>query len=235
MFAEFLNRDEFFEKYMLNLATRMAIGNVEMESSPGTISEQYLDIYNNIDAFTYLVNGGIDKISPLDIKKCAKIINNGIYDDFRKTAVEVKKAKNFFPIDAKMVIPQMYNIINNYYNVWNILPVYLKEAKLHIELVRTQPFEDGNKRTARILTNYNLCKQNKAPVIISGCETDKYFSFIDNYDVDGFTKFLEDKSKQELEIMLILYKKICGDESFNTSSSDRNSIPYVYKKTFSDN
>ena len=235
MLAEFLDRDEFYDKYMLNLATRMAIGNVEMESSPGTVSEQYLDIYNNMDAFEYLITSDIDRISPFDIKKCAEIINNGAYDGFRKTAVEVRKAKNFYPIDAKMVIPQMYNIINNYYNVWNMLPVYLKEAKLHIDLVRTQPFEDGNKRTARILTNYNLCKQNKAPVIISGCETDIYFSFIDNYDAEGFAKFLEEKSKQELEIMLILYKKIVGDDSIDINDIDENSIPYVYKKTFHKN
>lgn len=74
MFAEFLNRDEFFEKYMLNLATRMAIGNVEMESSPGTISEQYLDIYNNIDAFTYLVNGDIDRLVHLILKSVQQLL-----------------------------------------------------------------------------------------------------------------------------------------------------------------
>ncbi len=232
MFAEFLNRDEFYDKYILNLATRMAIGNLEMESLPGTISEQYMDIYNNMDAFSYLITSDIDRISPLDIKNCAKIINNGIYDDFRKTAVQVKKAKNFYPIAPSMVIPEMYNIISNYYKVWDMLPVYLKEAKLHISLVRAQPFEDGNKRTARILLNYNLLKQNKAPVIISGYETDTYFSFIDNYDAEGFAKFLETKSRQELEIMLILYKKICGDDFLYDDTVVENSVPYIYKKTF---
>lgn len=232
MFAEFLKRDEFYDKYILNLATRMAIGNVEMESNPEPISEQYLDIYNNMDAFSYLITSNIDRINPVDIKNCAKIINNGIYDDFRKTAVEVRKAKHFYPIEARMVIPQMYNIINNYYKVWDMLPVYLKEAKLHIELVRTQPFEDGNKRTARVLTNYNLLKQNKAPVIISGCETDTYFSFIDNYDAEGFAKYLETKSKHELEIMLILYKKICGDGFLEYDNIEENSIASVYKRTF---
>ena len=113
-----------------------------------------------------------------------------------------------------------------------MLPVYLKEAKLHIELVRTQPFEDGNKRTARVLTNYNLLKQNKAPVIISGCETDTYFSFIDNYDAEGFAKYLETKSKHELEIMLILYKKICGDGFLEYDNIEENSIASVYKRTF---
>ena len=233
MFAEFLNRDEFYDKYMSILATRMAIGNMEMESPPGTISEKYMDILNNMEAFTNLINSDIERLTPDDIKKCANIINDHIFDGFRRTTVTVRKAKNFFPIPAYMVIPQMYNILNNYYNVWNELPIYLKEAMLHIELVRAQPFEDGNKRTARILTNYNLCKQNKAPVIISGCETDKYFAFIDNYDADGFAKFLEEKSRKELEVMLELYMKICGDDCFLTNTEEQeNSIPYVYKRTF---
>ena len=81
--------------------------------------------------------------------------------------------------------------------IWNILPVYLKEAKLHIELVRTQPFEDGNKRTARIITNYNLVKQNRAPIIIEKEELDEYWNYINNYDVEGFTNFLKNKSQKE--------------------------------------
>ena len=36
MFAEFLNRDKFYQKYMQLLATRMAIGNVEMEKQNET-------------------------------------------------------------------------------------------------------------------------------------------------------------------------------------------------------
>ncbi len=117
MFAEFLNRDEFYDKYMLNLATRMAIGNVEMESAPGTVSEKYIDILNNMEAFTNLINSNIERITPNDIKKCANIINDHVFDGFRKTAVTVKKAKNFYPIPARDVPQKMYSVINNYYNV----------------------------------------------------------------------------------------------------------------------
>ena len=74
MFAEFLNRDEFYDKYMSILATRMAIGNMEMESPPGTISEKYIDILNNMEAFTNLINSDIDRLTPDDIKKCLKKI-----------------------------------------------------------------------------------------------------------------------------------------------------------------
>lgn len=236
MFAEFLKKDKFYEKYMQVLLTRMAIGNVEMENPDiqGTMSERYFDIFNNIEAFRQLVEENKDKITPYDIADVAYRVNNGEYNrGFRKTQVEVRKAKNFYPIEACYVVPKMYSLMDNYYNVWNMLPVYEKEAKLHIELVRTQPFEDGNKRTARILTNYNLCKQNKAPVIINGIETDKYFDYIDDYDVDGFAEFLKTKSKKELEVMMDLYKTICKSDSFVEDEEKSNSFVYVYKKQFS--
>lgn len=237
MFAEFLNRNEFYHKYMQLLATRMAIGNIEMENQAisGSISENYMDIYNNMEAFRQLLDSDAEKISPYDISSVATIINNGVYEGFRKTQVEVRKAQHFYPIPAREVLQKMYSLMDNYYNIWNILSVYEKEARFHIELVRTQPFEDGNKRTSRILTNYNLCRQNKAPIIISGRETDTYFSYIDNYDVDGFSKFLETKSKEELEVMMHLYEKICGDDFLGEKECAPNSLVYVYKQNFHSN
>lgn len=86
-----------------------------------------------------------------------------------------------------------------------------KEARFHIDFVRIQPFEDGNKRTARIITNYNLCRQNRAPVIIKGTETEEYFNFINEYDTDGFSNYLKKKSQEEFEEMLLLYELLNGD------------------------
>ena len=235
MFAEFLNKDQFYEKYMQVFSTRLAIGNVEMENPniQGTMTEHYFDIYKNIAAFRQLIEENKDKITPYDIADIAYQVNNEKFSrGFRKTQVQVRKAQKFYPIEAYNVIPKMYSLMDNYYNIWNMLPIYEKEAMLHIELVRTQPFEDGNKRTARILTNYNLCKQNKAPIIISGKETDKYFSYIDDYDVDGFADFLKTKSKKELEIMIELYKTICKSDSLLEEEEKTNSIVHVYKKTF---
>lgn len=233
MFAEFLSRDKFYQKYMQLLATRMAIGNIEMENPnmKGTMTDHYLDIFNNMEAFRKLIEDNKGIVTPYDIADVAFRVTNEMYQGFRKTQVEVRKAKKFYPIAASDVIPKMYSIMDNYYNVWDILPIYEKEARLHIELVRTQPFEDGNKRTARILTNYNLCKQNKAPIIITGVETDKYFSYIDNYDIDGFAEFLKEKSKSELGVMMTLYRSICGTDSLLAEESTPNSLVHVYKKT----
>lgn len=236
MFAEFLNRDKFYQKYMQLLATRMAIGNVEMEKqNEGDISDYYLDIYNNIEAFKHLMELKKEKVGPYDIAEVAYLVNSGEYEGFRKTQVSVRKAKKFFPIEAKEVIPKMYSIIDNYYNIWNILPTYEREARLHIELVRTQPFEDGNKRTSKILTNYNLCKQNKAPIIISAKDTDRYFGYIDDYDVEGFTKFIENKSKEELQVMMNLYTLVCGDDMIVEAKNDKDSIVNAYQKQYTIN
>lgn len=44
---------------------------------------------------------------------------------------------------------------------------YEREAKFHIEFERIHPFEDGNGRTGRIITNAHLLHNNFAPIIIT--------------------------------------------------------------------
>lgn len=235
MFAQFSDKDDFFDQYIYNLAVRMAYCSLEMESNNVNVSttKSTIEIYNNIKAFVKLIKDNKERLSPYDIAAIADIINkdlNYFSNGFRKVQVEVKKAQYFFPVPACEVIPRMYSLMDNYYNVWNILPIYEKEAKLHIELVRLQPFEDGNKRTSCILTNYNLCKQSKAPIVISGDEIDKYFNFIDRYDVDGFTEFLTEKSKKELEIMLNFYQAIYDTDSFIESNKEGNVFTKILAK-----
>lgn len=218
MFAEFLKKDEFYKCYMKSYATRMAKSNLDMEK---TISDKTIGMYYNMIPFINLIERN-EMIKPYDIIEVANEINksSGIVG-FRKTQVQIKKAENFFPMQANLIPQAFYSLFDNYYNVWNDLDIYEKEAKFHIELVRMQPFEDGNKRTARIVLNYNLCRQNKAPVIITGNETDKYFEYIDKYDIKGFSKYLRNKSYEELEVMLELYQNICGNNfSFKLENED---------------
>lgn len=223
MFVEFLRKGEFYKKYIQLFNMRSTITNLEMEDIESEITSpsRTIEMYNNLNAFTDLLENNPEKISPYDVIDVADNVNKNInYFDkgFRKTQVEVACSKHFFPIAASKVPEAMYSLFNAYHNIWNVLPVYEKEARFHIELVRIQPFEDGNKRTARIVTNFNLCKQNKAPVIISGNETNKYFEYIDNYDVENFAKFLQEKSKEEFENMLNLYKTMYGDNFIEDTS-----------------
>lgn len=226
MFAEFLKKNEFYKQYMQLYATRIAIANLEMENQNAvTLPTRTIEMYNNMHAFMNIIEKNPMRISPYDVIDIAEIVNRDINffsRGYRKTQVEVRGAKNFFPIPAREIPMKMYSLFDTYHNTWSLLSPYEREARMHIELVRIQPFEDGNKRTARILTNYNLCHQNKAPVIISGTETQQYFSYIDNYDVDKFAEFLEGKSKEELQVMIDLYKRVCGDDTFPVENSYNN-------------
>lgn len=215
MFAQFFRKTGFYDKYMQLYAMRQAMANLQMEDDKTDLLSpiRTQEMYNNVIAFENILAKSPDKVSPYDLIDIASDINGSTYNKgFRRTQVEVKTAKNFFPIPPREVPQAIYSAFNAYHNIWIDLPVFLREAKIHIELVRIQPFEDGNKRSTRILTNYNLCKQNKAPIIIPGVDTDKYFAFIDNYDADGLAKYFRDKSEEEFQIMLELYRSTYGNE-----------------------
>lgn len=217
MFAEFLKQNEFYQKYMQLFTFRFTVGNLEMEDSKTEItdSNRAIEMYNNMNAFMKLIERNPDKLTPFDVIETADLVNKDIeffQKGYRKTQVDVKKAKYFFPVPAREVPSKMYALFNAYNNIWCDLPVYEKEARFNIELVRLQPFEDGNKRTSRIIMNYNLCKQNKAPVVISGKDNDEYFRCIDEYDVESLTKLIKEKSENELEVIINLFRSICGDE-----------------------
>lgn len=231
MFAEFLVKNEFYKQYMQLYTTRSAIANLEMENNQTdvTMPNRTIEMYNSMHAFMKIIEKNPERISPYDVIDIADDVNKDLnfFDHgYRKTQVEVRRATKFFPIAARNIPMKMYSLFDTYHNTWNILPVYEKEARLHIELVRIQPFEDGNKRTARILTNYNLCRQNKAPVVISGAESEEYFQFIDNYAVEQFAQFLEKKSKEELQVMIDLYQRVCGDSSLDGYSSQASDIEF---------
>jgi len=227
MFIEFLTQNEFYEKYMTLFTTRFSISNMELEDTNTNIisPNRAIEFYNNMNAFKNIIQKNPAKISPYDLTDIAYIVNNAAFTKgFRKTQVQVKAAKNFTPLAPRYIPNAIYSLFDTYHNIWTNLDIYEKEARLHIELVRIQPFEDGNKRTARILTNYNLCKQNKAPIIINEDETKEYFRCIDEYDIKALTLLFQKKSQEELSVMINLYITICGNSIAPSSNSTDNDI-----------
>lgn len=237
MFLEFLTKNHFFEEYMKLFSTRFTMGSIRIEDNQTdlTSSKRAIEIYNNMNAFLNIIKRNPEKLSPYDIVDVADDVNknlNFLSRGFRKVNVEVRGAP-FIPTDSKNIMEEIYSLFDCYYNVWDILPVYEREARFHIKFIQIHPFEDGNGRTGRIITNFNLCKNNKAPVIISSKERKRYFDYIDNNDIAGLTKFFERKSKEELEVMLDLYKNICGDdiiEHDEEEDTDNISIMNVYRE-----
>ncbi len=225
MFIEFLTQNKFYDRYIDLFASRLTVENMEAEDSNIDIGDERraIEFYNSKHAITELISSKPDELNATVLFDLEDNLTEDLYffqRGYRKTQVIVKKAKTIVPPAGFEVPTKMMYLIYSYNK--SELPVYEKEARFHIDLVRTQPFEDCNKRCAKILTAYNLLKQNKAPIIVKASEADEYFDYIDYYDVDGMTKFLEKKSKEELNVMIGLYKRIVGNDIIAPEKNEGN-------------
>ena len=234
MFIEFLTENEFFNKYLDIFCSRFTIENLEMEDSNIDVADERraIEFYNSKNALSTLLKLNPDKISNDVLFDIEDNLTDGLYffsRGFRKTQVYVKKATKFMPPKPIELPFKMMYLLNNYYSISNDLDVFEREARFHIEFVRTQPFEDGNKRCAKIITAFNLMKQNKAPIIIKASEKDEYFDYIDRYDVEGMTSFLKRKSEDELKVMINLYNRICKDDMFGEHQENDISLSSIIK------
>ena len=76
--------------------------------------------------------------------------------------------------------------------------------------------------------NYNLCKNNKAPIVIEKKDRGVYFDLINHSDVTGLAQFIKEKSSQELEVMMQLYSQICGDNDINSDIKENDQNVKIY-------
>ena len=60
------------------------------------------------------------------------------------------------------------------------LPLFMAES--HWSFLRIHPFDDGNGRTARLLSNYALLRNDLLPIVIKAEERDRYIGALQNAD-----------------------------------------------------
>lgn len=206
IFEKLLSNSEFKEQYLLAYLDRFVYNVTDLEKNL-TQEKRKEAIENLLEAFHYLMESEAPKLSPIDIIKVGDFVNkdSGI-EGFRKIEVSAGKYAEWTPVASSSIYYSLYSLLTNYYNVWNNRDVYEKEAAFHIDLMRIHPFEDGNKRMSKIIMNANLVKQNYPPVIITEGDTEIYYNFINNQDVEGFSKFLKERSLQELQTLISYYK-----------------------------
>ena len=100
------------------------------------------------------------------IKKINEIINKNIKDTIGYRTVQIFiRGSEHIPPEPQQIHNLMNYFIYNYSH--DDQDIFLRIARYHIEFEKIHPFEDGNGRTGRLLINYELLKNNFAPVVIT--------------------------------------------------------------------
>jgi Fic family protein len=123
-------------------------------------------------------------------------------------------------------------------------PVLLA-ALLHYRFVRIHPFDDGNGRTARLLMNYVLAKNNLPLVIIKSAAKKDYLAALNRADTGDLSTFVEYIGNQLLWSLDLSIKAAKGEDIDEDDDLDKelellkqelNQVPneFEQEKTYSD-
>ena len=213
-----LNKKEYLE----DLITRSTYHSNGIEGSTLTYAETYAILYNDNSfkiqgkepreiyeainhkkalEFVFENLNNKDVFDERFIKKLNEIINKDIKntEGYRKVQVFINGTE-YIPPEAEKIPNLMNYYVYNYNH--DEQDIFNKIARYHIEFEKIHPFEDGNGRTGRLLLNYELLKNNMAPVVISKDDRVKYFEFLRNTDEIGLANWLKELTIEEQERMI---------------------------------
>jgi len=132
------------------------------------------DLQNITKAWNYLSEVGIDLAS---IQKIGKLIEpSNKSENFRNIQVAYG---GFYPPPAESLIYKVNNLVEFLKYEQNIHHI-IKGIEAHVELVKIHPFEDGNGRAARLLSNFYLAQKSYPSYIIEDNEKKEYLSLLKN-------------------------------------------------------
>jgi len=137
----------------------------EKETASGKTKEEAVMLLNHKAALDFIIEN-TDYLHPLSVSKIEDIHSIlikelGVERNLRKRRVGIS-GTNYRPLDNQFQIlealEQTCNLINEKHNVF-------EKALLSLVLISyIQPFMDGNKRTARIVSNAVLMNENYCPL-----------------------------------------------------------------------
>ena len=154
---------------------------------------------NHQEAFKYIFDV-IDK--NLDIVTIVKNIHKIIGNNIIENAGDYKINNNYLInsngeeiefTNSKDVELRMHELKEKYENEWKSLTVFERASNLHMAIINIHPFSDGNGRTARLIMNYELIKNNYPPVLINESQKLSYYALIE--EINTNTDYLYDPLK----------------------------------------
>lgn len=169
-----------------------------------TVSATPREIYEAINhkyALDYVFHHIDEPLSERMIKEIAQCINKNIneFSGYRTGQVFIRGAEHIPPPPA-MVPTQMMYFVHNYNNT-EYSSLFEKIAANHIALERIHPFSDGNGRTGRLLLNFELIRNNVAPVVIPKEVRADYMALIAGQQTAELAGFLQEFSQVEQQRM----------------------------------
>lgn len=210
------NRELFYSKnseiqqeYYELLINRVTHSSMSLEKDLGNPDSHHnaVRLRDNMLAFKLLIHSMPQKMTEkLLIQVADKINASSMYisNGYRKSGNVI--ADTNIPITPPEKISEaLCNLIDKYYQEYQELDIFEKEAMFHIEFIKIHPFEDGNGRTGRLLLNYNLITQGVAPVVITNDLIEYYQSYIKNNDIEGMANLFRIQSRKEQQVIHILY------------------------------
>lgn len=208
MFIEFTDKDNlFYKKYLRSFAARSSVSSVNLEEQEDSF-ETSLAINSHLEAYDYIFSGFLNKdVSLYDLPNIISLLTNGEISSFRNINIMVSgstcsRTKPF------LIRQELYSLFKEYDELKSLIDnPFLREAIFHIKFLKIHPFEDGNGRCARLLSCFNLCKSDIAPIVIPRNRKEEYCSYIENDNYDSLAKMFQELSKLEFRIMLDIYQK----------------------------
>ena len=207
-------------KYISFFIERFVYSVTELEDLDN-IDQRNMLMLNILEAFSYLLDGD-EYLNIGDIIRTGNIINES-YDvpgGLRRIGVTAGSKATFTPINPRQIPNELNMLLYQYYNMWNELDPFLREAMFNIKYMRIHPLEDGNKRSGKLIMASNMWKQCIPPAIITKEDTDEYYYFLNNQDYDAFAEFLKQRSNLETNTLCGFYKTLKGLTLTETVNSE---------------
>lgn len=165
----------------------------EKETAAGKKKDEATMLLNHKDAIDFIVSNS-DYLSPLTISKIEDIHSILIKDlgvdrNIRKGRVGIS-GTNYRPLDNEYQIKEALQDMCNLVISRN--SVFEKALLLLVLISYIQPFVDGNKRTARIISNAMLIENNYCPISFRTVDSVEYKkAMLIFYEQNNVTAFKE--------------------------------------------
>lgn len=161
----------------------------------GKSLREHFEVINHLKAIVYIkeIVKNKEDLSQWQIKSIHSLILKNIDDEnagrYRNTNVRISGAKHI-PPDYLKLNDEMLSFIKYYQEDAQKLHPIIRASRVHIFFVGIHPFIDGNGRTARLLMNLELLKNNFLPLNIKNKNKLEYYEALDIAHCDkDYSKF----------------------------------------------